>query len=60
MQLYANTTLTSYAFHAQKKCSAYNRNCTHFCKKIENIKARCAPMVYIMLQRSHSTKRPTR
>lgn len=28
--------------------------------KIENIKARCAPIVYIMLQRTCSTKRPTR
>lgn len=57
--------VTSYAFHAQKKrekkkCCAYKRSCTYFCMKIENIKARCAPIVYIMLQRTCSTKRPTR
>lgn len=28
--------------------------------KIESIKARCAPIVYIMLQRTCSTKRPMR
>lgn len=57
-------SVTSYAFHAQKKkkkrCCAYKKSCTYFGMKIENIKARCAPIVYIMLQRTCSTKRPTR
>lgn len=66
-------SVTSYAFHAPKekknkekkrkrkeRCRAYKRSCTYFCMKIENIKARCAPIVDIMLQRTCSTKRPTR
>lgn len=39
---------------------AYKRSCTYFSMKIEDIKARYAPIVYIMVQRTCSTKKSTR
>lgn len=53
-----------YTFHAQKEkklCCHKKKFRVHKVRmKIEDIKARCAPRVYIMLQRSRSTKRPRR
>lgn len=40
-----------------KKNAAIKRSCTYLCMKIENIKARCAPIVYIMLQRTCKYKK---
>lgn len=58
-------SVTSYALHAQKKRgkkdAVHTKKAVHnFCMKIESIKARCAPIVYIMLQRTCRTKRPMR
>lgn len=51
----------SYAFHATKKvidvCSYTKKNFTDSGMKIENIKARCAPIGF-MLQITLSTKTP--
>ena len=63
MQIHFSLWLLTHYMHKKKRkkrCLAYKRSCTYFCMKIENIKARCAPIVYIMLQRTCSTKRPTR
>lgn len=64
MQLYANTpTLRDFlriSCTKKEQNAALKRSCTYVCMKIENIKARCAPIVYIMLQRTCITKRPTR
>ena len=61
MQLYANApfALMSYAFHATKKRNRcliiHKKNFTDLGMKIENIKARCAPIVYVQITFSTKT-----